>query len=313
MNQKTQQDLKELENTTTQFHEALYNKSIKEDKIVNILSNTTNLDRQIIRRYYKKLYTIPIQYDIQDKLSSSFKDITLALFDTSYEYDARELYRSLTSLMADENTIIEIFVSRPKSHLDLIQKIYKKFYNTPLQTDILNLKSKDFSQFLLTIMSTNRPNHQTISVNDAYNIAKEIVRNGITTYGSDANLFKEVFVEKSREDLILICRAFYELYKKSLYDSIEADLSGRNKKLLKGILFGVITPAQWFAKKVFKAIEGLGTDEKTLNRVMVSRAEIDMDAIRDYYFKDNNTDIKNDIHGDTSGAYRKVLINLSEK
>ena len=313
MNQKTQEDLKKLEKITTQFHQALFSKTIKEDTIVDILSNTTNLDRQIIRRYYKKLYTIPIQFDIQDKLSSSFKDISLALFDTSYEYDARELHRSLTSLMADENTIIEIFVTRPKSHLDLIQKIYKKFYNTPLQTDILNLKSNDFSKFLLTMLSTSRPNQQTISVNDAYNISKEIVRNGITTYGSDVNLFKEVFVEKSREDLILICRAFYELYKKSLYDSIEADLSGRNKKLLKGILFGVITPAQWFAKKVFKDIEGLGTDEKTLNRVLVSRAEIDMDAIREYYFRDNNTDIKNDIHGDTSGAYRKVLINLSAK
>ena len=46
---------------------------------------------------------------------------------------------------------------------------------------------------------------------------------------------------------------------------------------------------------------------------MVSMAEIDMDALREYYFRDNNTDIKNDIHGDTSGAYRKVLINHSSK
>ena len=47
--------------------------------------------------------------------------------------------------------------------------------------------------------------------------------------------------------------------------------------------------------------------------MLVSRAEIDMDAIRDYYFRDNNTDIKNDIHGDTSGSYRKVLIDLASK
>ena len=123
------------------------------------------------------------------------------------------------------------------------------------------------------------------------------------------NLFKDVFLEKSRQDLILISRAFFELYKKSLYDSIESETSGRNSKLLKGILFGVITPAQWFAKKAFKSIEGLGTDEKTLNRVLVSRAEVDMDAIREFYFRDRKTDIKSDIHGDTSGTYRKILIN----
>ena len=314
MNQKTSQDLKALEMSTTQFHDAIFSNPISEDVIVNILSTTSNLDRQIIRRYYKKLYNnVPIQSDIKEKLSSSLKDITLALFDTSYEYDTRELHRALTSFMADENAIIEIFVSRPKSHLDLIQKIYKKFYKTSLETDIINLKSKDFSQFLLAIMSTQRPNQQTISTDEAYNISKEIIRNGIKTYGSNVDLFKEVFLEKSREDLILICRAFFELYKKSLYDSIEAELSGRNRKLLMGILFGVITPAQWFAKKAFKAIEGLGTDENTLNRVLVSRAEIDMEAIREYYFRDNNTDIKNDIHGDTSGAYRQILMNLSSK
>ena len=303
MNQKSSQDLKVLEMSASQFHDAIFSKQISEDVIVNILSNTNNLDRQIIRRFYKKKYSVPIQFDIKDKLKSSLKDITLDMFDTTYEFDSRELHRALTSFMADENTIIEIFVSRPKSHLDLIQKIYKKFYNTSLQSDILKLKSQNFREFLLTMMNTGRPSQQTISINDAYDISKEIIKNGIKVYGDDVNLFKEVFLLKSREDLILICRAFFELYKKSLYDSIDADISGNNKKLLKGILFGVITPAQWFAKKAFKSIEGLGTDENTLNRILVSRAEIDMDAIREYYFREQKTDLKNDIHGDTSGAY----------
>ena len=313
MNKKTKEELGQLEKMANKFHDAIFKSPIDEDIIVTILSNTTNLDRQIIRRFYKKIYSEAIQTDIKSKLSSSLKDICLDLFDLPYEFDARELHRSLTSFITDENTIIEIFVSRPKSHLDLIKRIYKKFYKNSLKEDILQLKSKEFSQFLLTMMHSQRPTKQTITVEDSYNIAKDIVKNGIKSYGENVNLFKEVFVEKSREDLILICRAFYELYQKSLYDSIEADLSGKVKKLLKGILYGVITPAQWFAQKAFKSIEGMGTDERTLNRVMVSRAEIDMDAIRDYYFRDNNTDIKNDIHGDTSGAYRKILKNLSEK
>ena len=311
MNQKTPQELKQLENLSIQFHDALFRED--EDKLYQILSTTTNLDRQIIRRYYKKMYNVPIQTDIKSKLSSSLQEITLDLFDLSYEFDARELHRALTSFMADDNTIIEIFATRPKSHLDLIQKIYKKFYKNSIRDDIRKLKSKEFSEFLLTILTVQRPTEQTISNNDAYNISKDIIKHGLKTYGTDVNLFKDVFLEKSREDLILISRAFFELYKKSLYDSIESEASGRNAKLLKGIFFGIITPAQWFAKKVFKSIDGLGTDEKTLNRVMVSRAEIDMDAIREYYFRDRKTDIKNDIHGDTSGTYRKLLINLSEK
>jgi hypothetical protein len=311
MNQKTPQELKQLENLSNQFHDALFRED--NDKLYQILSTTTNLDRQIIRRYYKKIYNIPIQTDIKSKLNSSLQEITLDLFDLSYEFDARELHRSLTSFMADDNAIIEIFVTRPKSHLDLIQKIYKKFYKNSIRDDIRKLKSKEFSEFLLTMLTIQRPTEQTISNNDAYNISKDIIKHGLKSYGTDVNLFKDVFLEKSRQDLILISRAFFELYKKSLYDSIESETSGRNSKLLKGILFGVITPAQWFAKKAYKAMKGPGTDTKTLFRVLISRAEFDMDDIRDYYFRDWNTDLRNDIDGDCSGAYGEILINLSEK
>ena len=313
MNKKTQEEVKNLEQMSIKFHDSLYRKKIDEETIVSILSTTSNLDRQIIRLFYKKKFPNLIQKDIQTQLSGDFGKLVLNLFDLPYEYDARELHRSLTSFSKDEKAIIEIIITRPRSHLTLVQKIYKKFYNVSLKNDILNLSDKTFSEFLITILASNRPSGLTIKPNDAYNIAKDIIKSGVKQYGKNVNLFKQVFVDRSREDLIMISRAFYDLYKKNLYDVIDNEISGTNKKLIKDILFGLITPAQWFAKKVYKAMKGAGTDEKTLNRVIVSRAEIDMEDIRDYYFRDRNTDLRNDIDGDCSGAYGQLLMNLSEK
>ena len=313
MNKKTQEEVKNLEQMSIKFHDSLYRKKIDEETIVSILSTTSNLDRQIIRLFYKKKFPNLIQKDIQTQLSGDFGKLVLNLFDLPYEYDARELHRSLTSFSKDEKAIIEIIITRPRSHLILVQKIYKKFYNVSLKNDILNLSDKNFSEFLIAILSSNRPSGVTIKPNDAYNIAKDIIKNGVKQYGKNVNLFKQVFVDRSREDLIMISRAFYDLYKKNLYEVIDNELSGTNKKLIKDILYGLITPAQWFAKKAYKAMKGPGTDEKTLNRVIASRAEIDMDDIRDYYFRDRNTDLRNDIDGDCSGAYGQLLMNLSEK
>ena len=53
--------------------------------------------------------------------------------------------------------------------------------------------------------------------------------------------------------------------KKSLYDAIEAQVAGENRKLLKGIIFVVITPAQRLAKKCLKSIKGLGRDNNIYN------------------------------------------------
>ena len=313
MNQKTQEEVKNLETMSIQFHDAIFSKKINEKAIISILSTTPNLDRQIIRLFYRKKYSTPIQTDIKMQLSSDLRDLVLDLFDLPYEYDARELHRALTSLKTDTKTINEIIITRPRSHLILVQKIYKKFYNIALKNEILNLSDKNYSEFLITILASQRPTNPTIEINDAYNIAKDIIKNGVKQYGKNANLFKQVFVDKSREDLILISRAFYDLYKKNLYETVDKEISGKNKKLIKDILFGIITPAQWFAKKAYKAMKGAGTDDHTLLRVIISRAEIDMDEIRDYYFRDWNTDLRNDIDGDCSGAYGQILMNLSEK
>ena len=313
MNQKTQEEVKNLETLSIQFHDAIFNKKINEDTLISILSTTSNLDRQIIRLFYRKKYSNPIQTDIQMQLSSDLRDLVLDMFDLPYEYDARELHRALTSLKTDVKTINEIIITRPRSHLILVQKIYKKFYSVALKNDVQNLSDKNYAEFIMAILASSRPKNQTLEINQAYDIAKSLIKNGIKQYGKNVNLFREVFIDKSRLDLILISRAFYDLYKKNLYDTIDKEVSGKNKKLIKDILFGIITPAQWFAKKAYKAMKGPGTDENTLFRIIISRAEIDMDEIREYYFRDWNTDLRNDIDGDCSGAYGKILMNLSEK
>jgi hypothetical protein len=313
MNQKTPEERKILEGMSQKFHDAIFTKKIDEETIISILSTTSNLDRQIIRFFYKKKYPNPIQKDIKTQLFGDLKNLVLDMFDLPFEYDARELHRSLTSFNADDDAIIEILVTRPRSHLILVQKIYKKFYNSTVKNDIMNLNNKEFAEFLIAILASERPNQQNITTEDAYNIVKEMVKNGIKNYGKNVNLFKQIFLKTSRQDLILISRAFNEYYKKNLYDTIENEVSGKNKKIIKTILFGIITPAQFFAKKCYKAMKGAGTDEDTLFRVLISRAEIDMDDIREYYFRDWNTDLKNDIEGDTSGAYGQILMNLSEK
>lgn len=39
-------------------------------------------------------------------------------------------------------------------------------------------------------------------------------------------------------------------------------------------------PAQFFAEQLYKSMKGLGTDEDTLNRIMISRCEVDMAKIK---------------------------------
>ena len=107
-------------------------------------------------------------------------------------------------LANDENTIVEIFASRPKNLLEIVDLAYKKFFKISLRDDVKKQGSKEYAQLLVALMDIERPLDQTVSGKEAYDMANELIKNGLKIYVNDINLFKKIFVEKSNKDLILI-------------------------------------------------------------------------------------------------------------
>jgi hypothetical protein len=305
-------DLEELKLKSTQFHDALFENPIDENTLIDVLTSTTNEERQLIRGFYKQSYNNPIQNDIKSQLQDRLRQMAIDLFDTPYEYDARELHTALNSLTNDDNVIIEIFASRPSAYLEIVDTAYNKFFKISLKDEIKKHTSEEFAEYLIALMEVERPMEQTISGSDAYEFAEELKNGELANIGTDVEKFKTVFVEKSREDLILISRAYYEKTQKNLYEAIEAEVPGKNRRLIKAILFAVITPAQWFARKISKVVQESG-DYNTIRRVLISRAEIDMYAIRDYYYMETNNELRTDIQDENEDAYGQILTNLSLK
>lgn len=54
----------------------------------------------------------------------------------------------------------------------------------------------------------------------------------------------------------------------------------------------------------------MGTDEWALTRVVVTRAEVDMQRIKEEYHKRNSVPLDRAIAVDTSGDYEKMLLAL---
>ena len=63
------------------------------------------------------------------------------MFETPYEFETREFKKALsTTIGGNDDIIIEIFSSRPKSYLNIQNKL-----------------SKNYSKFLLTLMEKDHP------------------------------------------------------------------------------------------------------------------------------------------------------------
>lgn len=61
---------------------------------------------------------------------------------------------------------------------------------------------------------------------------------------------------------------------------------------------------------LYKAMKGLGTDDSTLIRIVVTRAEIDMQYIKAEYQKKFGKSLVDAVHSETSGHYRTFILAL---
>lgn len=72
----------------------------------------------------------------------------------------------------------------------------------------------------------------------------------------------------------------------------------------------VQNPAVYFARRLYKSMDGMGTDDTTLIRIIVSRSEIDLGAIKREFEKIYDKTLKSMIENDTSGDYKHALLAL---
>ena len=290
-------------------------KKINADGLFSFLLSSKNYERQIIADEFSKKFGKTIFEVINNSsLNKDTKYITTLLFYNYYELDARTLHKALKEGRRDEKPIVEIFASRPSWFLQIVNDEYKRIYGISLKEDLAQEKKSDFITFLQCILVTPRLKTNFIKTEQqAADAAQEIIIKGLKKYGTDVELFKNLFVKTSREDLISICREYKNMdkKKKNLYDAVDDNVPKTTRELIKGIIFAVVLPSHYFAFLLKKSIVGLGTDEETLSRVLVERHEIDMDFIRAYYKLETNRELVDDVKGDTSGTYQNITMRLA--
>ena len=72
-----------------------------------------------------------------------------------------------------------------------------------------------------------------------------------------------------------------------------------------------MNPPEYFATRINKALKGMGTKDALLIRILVTRDELDMPQIKEAYKRLYKKDMIKDIESDTSGDYKRLLVELA--
>lgn len=282
-----------------------------EDAIIKLVCNRTNEQRQKIKLMYKTAYGKDLMVDLKKELSGKFEDAVLALFETPIDYDCLQLRAAMKGLGTDEDTIIEIVSTRPNNLLKAIIKRYKELLKRDLLKDVEKETSGDFKRLLVSLLQANRSENTNPNMAECEKYAKDLYEAGEKKWGTDESVFNKIFATKSPMEFASIARCYHKITGKTILQAIDSEFSGDMRKLLNTIVYAIISPSEYFATRVNKAVKGMGTNDKLLIRVLVTRDEIDMPQIKQYYKQLYKKDMLEDIKNDTSGDYKKLLIELA--
>ncbi|KAL7988736.1 hypothetical protein Chor_007655 [Crotalus horridus] len=252
----------------------------------------------------------PLEEALKKALKSNLEDVVLAMLKTPAEFDADELRYSMKGLGTDEDILIEILASRNNMEIKTINRQYQEAFKRDLAKDIASDTSGDFQKALLALAKGDRNENPHVNEELVDNDARKLYEAGEKRKGTDVNTFIEILTTRSPMHLRGVFRR-YRLYSKhDMKDVLDLELKGDIENCLTAIVKCAVSKPAFFAEKLHLAMKGPGTSNRTLNRIMVSRAEIDMNEIKGFYKEKYKVSLCQAILDETKGDYEKILVAL---
>jgi hypothetical protein len=281
-----------------------------EKAIIDVLSARSNLQRQDIKNRFKTMYGKDLIHEIKSELSGHLEMLAVGLLKTPSEFDAQELRDAMQGAGTDERALIEILCTRSNKEIQDIKIMYKQMFSRDLEKDLMGETSGHFRRLLVSMASANRMENVPMDVNKAKQDAMELYQAGEKQLGTDESKFNSILCSQSYSQLRLVFQEYKNLSKKSLDQVLHSEMSGDLLHGMLAIYMAVDNTHYFFADRLYHAMKGAGTKDRTLVRIIATRCEVDMVQIKQEFQRHFGQTLESFIQGDTSGDYQKFLLAL---
>lgn len=126
----------------------------------------------------------------------------------------------------------------------------------------------------------------------------------------DVTTIMSILTNRDNQQRQSLASAYLTTTGKELTHDLKKALSGDLEALILDLL---LTPEQFDAQRLYKAMKGLGTDEETLLEVLCTRSAGQLNTISSTYNTMYKSDLEKDLVGETSGDFTKLLLALLKK
>uniref|UniRef100_A0A8C6SZ61 Annexin n=1 Tax=Neogobius melanostomus TaxID=47308 RepID=A0A8C6SZ61_9GOBI len=152
-------------------------------------------------------------------------------------------------------------------------------------------------------------NRGTVTEASGFNAEQDVqkLREAMKGAGTNEAALTEVLARRTIAQRQRIKEAYKQSVGKDLADDLSSELSGNFRSVVLGLL--MLAPV-YDAYELKSAIKGAGTEEACLIDILASRSNEEIRTITAFYKKEHGKTLEDDVCGDTSGMFQRVLVSL---
>uniref|UniRef100_A0A8K9XHW4 Annexin n=1 Tax=Oncorhynchus mykiss TaxID=8022 RepID=A0A8K9XHW4_ONCMY len=224
-------------------------------------------------------------------------------------YFAETLYYSMSGGGTDDQTLIRVMVSRSEVDMLDIRADYRRLYTKSLHSAIQGDTSGDYRKALLLLCGGDDAGRGSVRASGNFNANQdaETLYKAMKGLGTDEDSIMKLLTSRSNSQRQQIKAAYKTLHGKDLVGDLQGELGGKFETLVVALM---TPPILYDVTSLRNAIKGAGTDEKVLIEILSSRTAQQIKDITAAYRQEFNKNLEEDVTGDTSGHFRRLLVIL---
>ncbi|XP_078421529.1 annexin A4-like [Cetorhinus maximus] len=134
------------------------------------------------------------------------------------------------------------------------------------------------------------------------------LRKAMKGLGTDEDAIIEVLARRTIAQRQQIKLDYKTAFGRDLISDLKSEISGNFEQVVIGLM---MNPVKYDVHELKKAIKGAGTDEGCLIEILASRDNEEIQQIVATYQKEFGKSLEDDISGDTSHMFQRVLVSLA--
>ncbi|XP_068245053.1 annexin-B12-like [Palaemon carinicauda] len=299
----------DVEVAAKQFKKAMKGIGTDENAIIRLLVSHNNLQRTEIKDKYKEMFGQDLIEDLKEELGGHFENAVIAMLISPYELQTSAINEAFEGVGTQENTLVDILCCKTPDEICSLAYFYEEANGRSLDDQLASELSGDFKNLMRSLVAAGRDEDETKDAAMARKDAQDLYDAGIGMNGdTDSSEFIAILNTRSYTQLQEIFNAYESIAQDSIENAISSEFDGDMKNGLLAIVLRVKDPLAFYATRIHEALDGPGTDDKSLIRILVSRSEIDLADIRTKYKELFDVDMVDAVKDDTAGDYGKLLV-----